>query len=180
MIALLTALMLQAAPAKPADTSTYVKVAQDARVPQLAFDSEGNAYVTFVRKGNIELAISTDGGKTFGTPAVVLNSGGKDAGIPNRGPRICVDKGKRIWVSGPLCLAPANAAILNDLYFAVSSDRGKTFSKPFMINEGAGSAIASLHATAVGPGELHVVWTDIKKSLLYAKFDAGGKRVGKT
>ena len=179
MIVLLIAL-LQATPPKPTDTSTYVKVAENASVPHLTFDSDGNAYVTFVRNGNIELSISTDGGKTFSAPTIVLNSGGKDGGFVNRGPHVSVDKGKRVWVSGPLCLAPPNAAIVNDLYYAVSSDRGKTFSKPFMINEGAGTASLSVHAAAAGPGELHVAWADNKKSLLYCKFDAAGKRIGKT
>ena len=176
MIALWIALLLQT---KPVDGSTYVKVAEDARLPHLAFDSEGNAYVAYVRKGNVEVAISTDGGKTFGAPVVALNSGGKDAGIPNRGPRVSLDKNKRVWVSGPLCLAPPNAPIVNDLYFAVSTDRGKTFSKPFRINDSAGSANQSVHAAAAGPGELHVVWPDANKSLLYCKMDAAGKRVGK-
>ena len=176
MLALVIALLLQA---KPTDGSTYVRVAEDARLPHLAFDSDGTAYVAFVRKGNIELAISTDGGKTFGAPSIVLNSGGKDAGIPNRGPRVSIDKNKRVWVSGPLCLAPPNAPIVNDLYFAVSTDRGKTFSKPFKINDAAGSANLSVHAAAAGPGELHVVWPDAGKSLLYCKMDAAGKRAGK-
>jgi hypothetical protein len=176
----MVALLLQAKPAPPRDESAFVKVAEDARVPHLTFDSDGNAYVAFVRKGNIELAISTDGGKTFGAPVTVLNSGGKDAGVANRGPRVSIDKNKRVWVSGPLCLAPPNAPIVNDLYYAVSTDRGKTFSKPFMINEGAGTASLSVHAAAAGPGDLHVAWADTKKNLLYARFDAAGKRVGKT
>lgn len=172
MIAFVLALLLQ-------DGSTYVKVAEDARLPHLALDGEGNAYVAYVRKGNVEVAISTDGGKTFGAPVVALNSGGKDAGITNRGPRISLDKNKRIWVSGPLCLAPPNAPIVNDLYYAVSTDRGKTFSKPYKINEAAGSASLSVHAAACGPGELHVAWADTNRSLLYCKMDAAGKRVGK-
>src|SRR5574341_48885 len=121
MIVLLVALLQAAAP-KPTDSSTYVKGAEDARLPSLAFDGDGNAYVALVKSGNIQLAISTDGGKTFGSPVTVLNSGGKDARILNRGPRVSIDKNKRVWVSGPV----SNAAMVNDLYFAVSSDRGKT------------------------------------------------------
>src|SRR6188508_255518 len=107
MVALVIALCLQAA---PKDESAYVKVAEDARLPHLAFDSEGNAYVALVRKANIELAISTDGGKTFGAPQVVFNGV-----IANRGPRVSIDRNKRLWVSGPMG---------NDLVYAVSSDRG--------------------------------------------------------
>jgi hypothetical protein len=179
---LLAALLAQVKPPPlPKDDSTLVKVADQAKLPSLALDADGNAYVAFVRNGNIELAISSDGGKTFSAPVIALNSGGKDAGIPNRSPRVCVDKQKRIWVSGPLCLAPPNAPLVNDLYFCVSLDRGKTFSKPFMINDAPGCASESVHAAAAGATDLHVAWVDTKKghALLYCKFDTQGKRVGK-
>lgn len=181
MLPLVLAVLLQAKQPPPKDESAYVKVAEGARLPSLALDAEGNAYVAFVRGGNIELAISSDGGKSFGTPVSVLNSGGKDPGVPSRCPRVTIDKQKRIWVSGPLCLAPPNAPIVNDLYYAVSSDRGKTFSKPFLISDGAGSSPESVHASAAGPGDLHVAWVDSRKghALLYARFDAAGKKVGK-
>jgi hypothetical protein len=146
-------------PPPPKDESTFVSVAEDARLPHLAFDSDGNAYVALVRKGSVELAISTDGGKSFGAPAAVLNGA-----VANRGPRVSLDKNKRIWVSG---------SVGNDIACAVSSDRGKTFSKPFVISGGA------VHAAAAGPGELQVVWIDDKKSLNYCKVDAAGKKVGK-
>lgn len=157
-------LLLLALQAKPVDDSVLVKVAENARLPHLALDADGNAYVAFVRNGNIELALSTDGGKTFGPPAVVLNSGGKDAGIQNRGPRVSIDRNKRVWVSGP---------IGTDLFYAVSTDRGRGWSKPFLI------APAGIHAAAAGPGELHVAWIEDQKGLFYGKFDAAGKRVGK-
>src|SRR6185295_18817790 len=97
MLALLLAILLQAKPVPPKDESVFVKVAEGAKVPQLALDADGNAYVVFSRNGNIELAISTDGGKTFGAPVPALNTDGKDLSLPNRGPRIAVDKGRRIW-----------------------------------------------------------------------------------
>ena len=164
MLGLVLGLLMQA------DTSEYVKVADNARLPHLAFDGDGNAYVAFVRKGNTELALSTDGGKTFGPPHVVLNAGGKDIGIVNRGPRVSIDRNKRVWVSGPLG---------GDLFFVVSTDRGRAFSKPFQINDGAGSAAQGVHAAAAGPADLHVVWSDNKNSLLFCRFDVAGKRVGK-
>src|SRR5262245_23339961 len=48
-----------------------------------------------------------------------------------------------------------------------------------MINEGTGTASHCVHSAAAGPGELHVAWPDSKNSLLYCKFDAAGKRIGK-
>src|SRR5205814_1358808 len=46
----------------------------------------------------------------------------------------------------------------------------------------AGSAGDSAHAIVAGAGDLHVCWIDTKaskRSLVYARFDASGKRVGK-
>src|SRR6188768_2431120 len=99
MIAVLLAALLQAqAKPLPKDPSTFVKVAENAKLPQLALDADGNAYVVFVRNGNVEVAVSTDGGATFGAPVTALNEGGRDGAILNRGPRIAVDNQKRIYV----------------------------------------------------------------------------------
>src|SRR3954469_18716413 len=129
MIAVLVAALLQAqANPLPKDPSAFVKVAEKARLPQLALDAEGNAYVAFVRNGNVEVAVSSDGGATFGAPVTALNAGGRDAAILHRGPRIAVDNQKRVYVSAPLCLTPKDSAV-NDLYVCVSTDKGKTFGK---------------------------------------------------
>jgi len=183
MIAVLVAALLQAqAKPLPKDPSTFVKVAENAKLPQLALDADGNAYVVFVRNGNVEVAVSTDGGATFGAPVTAMNEGGRDAAILNRGPRIAVDNQKRLYVSAPLCLAPPNSPIVNDLYVCVSTDKGKTFGKPYMINDAPKSGAESIHAVACGPGDLHVAWLDVKTgkpALLYARIGADGKRVGK-
>jgi hypothetical protein len=166
MIAVLLALLLQA---KPHDESVLVTAATEARLPHLAFDAEGNAYVAVVRNGNAELAISTDGGKSFAAPVLAIDLRKKDVGIQNRGPRVAVDRAKRIYVSAPF---------ENTLLLAVSADRGKTFSKPVAIPD----APDAVHATAAGAGDVHAAWvatTNNARSLLYARFDAAGKRVGK-
>jgi hypothetical protein len=178
MIPLLLALLLQAKTEKPVDESTLVIVAKDAKLPHLALDAEGNPFVAFTRGGNIELALSTDGGKSFSTPVVALNANGRDAGIANRGPRVAVDRSKRVYVSGPL----SRDGIVNDLFFAVSTDHGKTFSKAFRINDAAGSGSDAVHSAAAGPGDLHVAWVELRneqRALMYARFDTAGKRNGK-
>lgn len=169
MVPLLLVLLLQAKPAAPRDESVLVPVATDARLPHLTFDVDGNAYVAVVRNGNTELAISTDGGKTFAAPVLALDLKKKDIGITNRGPRVAVDRAKRIYVSAPF---------ENTLLLAVSADRGKTFSKPAVIPD----APDAVHGTAAGAGDVHVAWVATKdnvRTLLYARFDAGGKRAGK-
>lgn len=180
---LLVALLAQSKPPAPKDTSTLVRVADHAQLPHLVLDADGTAYIAFLRNGNVELAISTDGGKTFAPPVTALSANGQAAPAQNRGPRVSIDRQKRIYVSCPLALGTASNSFTNDLYYSVSTDKGKTFSKPFMINETAGSASESVHAAVAGAGDLHVAWLDTRggkgRSLLYARFDPQGKRVGK-
>jgi len=182
---LLGVLLLQAQgkAALPKDPSTLIKVADNAKAPWLALDPEGNAYIAFSRGGNIEVCVSLDGGATFSAPVRALNAGGRDPGTAGRGPRIAVDHQKRLYVSAPLTVGAPDAAIMNDLYYAVSTDKGKTWTRPYLISEPK-TGMESVHATAAGPGDLHVAWLSSAGEkppvLCYAKFGADGKKSGKT
>src|SRR5579863_2230741 len=116
MVMALSILLLQAKPVPPRDESVLVRVADHAQLPSLALDSDGNAYIAFIRNGNVELAASMDGGKTFGPPVTALNAGGRAALLANRGPRVTVDRQKRVYVSAPLSLGAGGGSSLNDLY----------------------------------------------------------------
>src|SRR5260221_935828 len=172
---LLGTLLLQAQgkPALPKDTSTLVKIADNAKAPSLALDSDGNAYVAFSRGGNIEVCVSLDGGATFSAPVRALNAGGRDPGMAARGPRIAVDHQKRLYVSAPLTVGAPDAAVLNDIYYAVSTDKGKTWTRPYPVSEPK-TGMESVHAAAAGPGDFHVAWLTIAGEkppvLSYAKF----------
>ena len=185
MMLLLWVVLLQAQgqPALPKDTSTLVKVADNAKAPSLALDLEGNVYVAFSRGGNIEVSVSLDGGATFSAPVRVLNAQGRDPGVSNRGPRIVVDRQKRVYVSAPLTIGAADAAVMNDLYYAGSTDKGKTWTRPYPVSEPK-TGMESVHAAAAGPGELHVAWLSSAEGkapvLTYAKFGADGKKSGKS
>jgi hypothetical protein len=184
MLIVAMALLLQAQPKPlPKDPSTFVKVADNAKLPALVLDADGNAYVAFVHNGNVEVAVSSDGGATFSAPVIAFNESGRDAALANRGPRIAVDNQKRVYVSAPLNLAPPKDAVVNDLYYCVSTDKGKTFGKPYMLNDAAKSGAESVHAAACGPGDFQVAWLDVKAgkppALCYSKFGADGKRSGK-
>lgn len=181
---LLASLAAPQPPRPPQDAAPVSAVAQNAALPHLALDPDGGAYVAFVRDGNVELASSTDFGKTFAPPVVALDAL-KKAAAPSgqRGPRVAVDKQKRVYVSAFLPLDPKNPAA-QDLYLAVSSDRGKTFSKPARINDPPGSAGESLHWTAVSPGgELLLAWLDGRRGkgqdLYTAKTSDQAKKVPK-
>lgn len=177
MLLLVCALLLQVK-----DGSTLVKVADKAKVPALAIDADGNVYVAVSRGGNIEVAVSLDGGATFAEPVRALNVQGRDPGSPFRPPRIAVDNQKRIYVSAPLCLAAPDLPVVNDIYYTVSVDKGKTWKGPYLVSE-AKTGIESAHAAAAGPGDLHVAWLsgDGTKApvLAYSRFGADGKRTGK-
>ncbi len=160
------------APAQDPPPPSAVTVAENATLPHLAIDPDGGVYVAFFRNGNVELAVSTDRGKTFAPPVTAIDAGKKASGLVQRGPRVAVDRQKKLFVTAPLPLDPKSTGV-NDLYLAVSADHGLTFSKPQRLNETPGAAAESLHATAAGPaGDLHVAWLESSKKgqdLVYAK-----------
>lgn len=176
---LLLALLAQDAP---------VTVTRGANQPHLALDADGDAYVVFIQNGNIAISISTDKGKTFSAPAVAIDAGGKAKGGMQRGPRVAVDAKKTIYVTAPLCFDETEFKKqypTQDLYLAVSTDGGKTFSKPRMINEVPKKAPESLHWLAAAPnGDVFVAWLDLRQrekgqDLAWAKITEQGKKISK-
>ncbi len=175
MIGVLIALLLQAQnkPALPKDASTLVKVADAAKVPSLAFDSDGNPYIAFSQGGNIMVCASADGGATFGAPVMALNCKGMDPATPNRAPHIAVDNTKKVYVSAP---------VAGDIVFTVSADKGKTFGRIFPVSEPKTGA-ESAHGAAAGPGDLHLAWLATREgkppALVYCRFGPDGKKPAK-
>ena len=143
--------------------SPPVEVAYEAAQPHVAVDGKGNPIVVFIREGNVQVARSSDRGETFDEPVTAIDARGKARVVHLQGPRVAVDAAGAVYVTAPVPLAPAAGGTFppNDLYLAVSTDGGKTFSKPVRVNDRAQSAAASLHGTGVSPGgELHVAWLD--------------------
>jgi hypothetical protein len=183
MIRFLAAVVLLTA-APPAATV----VAGGAIQPHLAAAEDGSFYAVFIRNGNIEFSSSADKGKTWSAPAVAIDAKGKAKGGMQRGPRIAVDAKKTIYVTAPLCFDEAEFAKqypTQDLYFAVSTDGGKTFSKPLQINEVAKKAPESLHWLAASPnGDVFVAWLDLRnrdkgQDLAWVKITDQGRKIGK-
>jgi hypothetical protein len=107
------------------------------------------------RSGEIFVARSDDGGKTF-APAV------KVAALPKlmlgmrRGPRITAH-GDRLTVT----------AIADELITFTSTDGGRTWAGAVTINEAASSAREGLHDLAGGPnGEVFVTWLDLRNGTM--------------
>ncbi len=159
-----------------------VAVAEQAAQPHLAADPDGGLYVAMVRNGNVEVAVSTDAGKTFAAPVTALDAKGKVRSGMQRGPRIAVDRQKRVYVTAPALLEKAEQY---EIWLAVSTDRGKSFGKPVRASDPAGAPGESLHWAAVAPGgELHVAWLDAKRGkgqdLYHAKVTDQGKKIVRT
>jgi hypothetical protein len=168
-------LLLSSAPPRDA-----VTVAQGATQPHLAIGEKGEIYAVFISGGNTQFSISTDKGKTFSRPVVAIDGGGKVTGGCQRSPRVGVDAKGTIYVTDPLARHP-------DLVLAVSTDGGKTFSNPVVVNDAPKQNEEALHWLAVSPGgDVHVAWLDRRlrgnnpgKDLAYAKVTDQGKRVHK-
>lgn len=166
-----------------------VTVARDAKQPQLAIDAAGAFHVVFIRNGNIEVASSADGGKTFADPVTAIDAKGKARGGMQRGPRIAVDAKKNIYVTAPLCYDSAELSKqypTNELYLTASTDGGKTFSKPLQVNDIPKNAPESLHWMTASPdGTVHVAWLDMRQGrgkgqfLTYAKVTDAGKKAAR-
>src|SRR5258706_10091697 len=170
---LISSLAIQAA-------SPSIKIARNAIQPHMAIDPDGGIYVVFISGGNIEVSVSKDKGKIFSPPAIAINALGKAEGGMQRSPRIAVDAKKTIYISDPITRWP-------DLVLVVSSDGGKSFSEPRVVNDVPKQNEEALHWLAASPnGDLHLAWLDRRlrgdnpgKDLAYAKITDQGRDIHK-
>lgn len=143
-----------------------LQIFEGAIQPQPAIGPGGKAYVAMIQGGDVRVAASEDGGKTWGTPATAIDTGGKLKGGMRRGPRIGVDAKGGIVVTAPACFDEAEFKKQypsNELWLVRSADGGKTWSKPVRINEEPKKAAEALHWMAVdAEGIAHVAWLDFR------------------
>ncbi len=120
------------------------------RQPQLAA-ANGTVAIAFGSGDSIWLSRSTDSGRTFGAPAKVADLPKLLLGR-HRGPRVVIT-GNTILVSA--------IATGTDLYCWRSTDAGRTWSKPAVINDKPTAAREGLHAMAAdAEGHLAAAWLD--------------------
>jgi hypothetical protein len=177
-IPLLLILLLGVVRSDGAGISGPVKVASEAIQPHMAIGNNGSIYVVFIRRGNIDVAVSHDKGQTFSAPVTAIDAQGKAGGGCQRGPRIGVDANRIVYITDPLSKWP-------DIVLAVSSDGGKAFSKPRPVNDVPDQSGEALHWLAVSSaGELQVAWLDRRlrgerpgKDLACAKVTGEGTNV---
>lgn len=139
----------------------------DAAQPQLATAADGRVWLTYGREGAVFVAVSNDGGATFGSASKLPSPSKVMVGM-RRGPRIAV-LGDRVTIT----------VVGDELVAFRSADAGKTWSGPVTINEVPASAHEGLHDLASSPdGQLFVTWLDLrsgKMELWGAESADGGK-----
>jgi len=175
------AALLVIASAAFGDPGPYVEIPGVAKQPQVAVDADGTIYVAMVREDQIEVSISTDRGKTYSAPVVAIDAKGRAQGGMQRGPRIAIDAKRAIHVTAPLNLDEgADRRAPAELYYAQSTDGGKTWSAAVRVNDADGKAAESLHWLAVtADGVAHVSWIDARtvgggnNCLAYARVTGG-------
>ncbi len=101
--------------------------------PKVIAGADGEVYVCWANergkwKGNIRFARSTDGGKTF-SPAITVNSDGAAEPSGHAFQSIAVDKRGRIYVAWIDERNKRKEDRGGEIWLAVSTDRGKSFSR---------------------------------------------------
>ena len=155
----------------------------DAMQPALALSANGTLFLAMLQRGNIVVASSKDGGRSFSEPTVALACGGKARGGRQRGPRIGIDERGNLTVSAPVTFDSTEQVKrypAPELYAAQSKDGGRTFSAPLQVNSVAKKAPEGLHMLAVAPdGVAHLVWLDLSErtkpgqDIFYARLRQG-------
>jgi hypothetical protein len=127
--------------------------------PQLAASGE-RVYLTFAAGDTISVARSIDGGATFSTP-VTLPSAGKLALGSRRGPRIAATP--QAVVVAAIAGAKGGGAD-GDIVLSRSTDGGRTWAAPLVINDVPGAAREGLHGLAANDaGVVAVAWLDLRE-----------------
>jgi hypothetical protein len=126
--------------------------------PQLA--AVGNQlFLAFGRGDTVYVARSSDGGRSFGEPATLPITGKLSLGM-RRGPRVAVTDDAVLVAA---VAGEQGGGRDGDVVLTRSTDRGRTWSRPTVINDVPGAAREGLHALAAQPDGLVVVaWLDLR------------------
>ena len=169
--------------------------------PSVAVDEEGVVYAAWEDYRNdhsdIYLARSLDGGATFGPNRKVNDDSGA---APQISPSIVVGPAGRVYIAwadfrnSAVTLPPFSAATGEeqrweasragnaDIYFAGSTDGGKTFTKNIRLNDDSGPAAQAFPTLSVNAkGVAAAAWEDFRNGdpdIYLAKSGDGGKTFG--
>ncbi len=131
-----------------------------------AFDRKGRLWRAYVRDGQVLVDRSADRGKTFGT-AVAVNARPEKIGAAGElRPKLAFGLENDVYVSWTQLLAQPYAGHIR---FSRSSDGGRSFSAPVVVNHDRSEITRRFDALAVTPdGRVWLAWID-KRDLVAAK-----------
>lgn len=146
------------------------------RQPQLAAGN-GMVAMAFASGGSVMISLSSDAGRSFSSPRKVSEAPVLATGR-HRGPRVLfTDRAIVVSaVTGTTLATGQHAHGLpsdGDLLVWRSTDRGKTWSKPSMVNDVPSAPREGLHAiVSDGHGQLAAAWLDLRAqgTRLYGAF----------
>lgn len=143
-----------------------------AQQPQMTAAPDGTLYLVYGAGSTIYCAASRDGGKSFG-PVNALEVGGMLMLGRHRGPRVAATNDAVIVTA---IAGKRGGGQDGNLLAWRSTDRGKTWPQPVVLNDVANAAREGLHGFAAGPGNLLcAVWLDLRKE---ASSEGGTKLYG--
>jgi len=156
-------LLLGAAGSSAADHAVGTEFAvpgASVQQPQMTAAPDGTLYLVYGAGRTIYCVVSSDGGESFGPPAA-LEAGGQLMLGRHRGPRVAAtnDAVTITAIAGKL-----GGGRDGDLLAWRSTDHGKTWSAPTVLNDMTDAAREGLHGLAAGPGNvLFAVWLDLRR-----------------
>lgn len=166
-------------------------VAPDGTLHVAWFDSTDDKF--FKGVGEIHVATSADGGRTFSAPAVAatfneLSFRPRNAFFRYFGsafPQLAVGPNGELHIvyTGRPSERPRDDG---DIYHVTSSDGGSTWSRPRRLNDDEGDALQFFPSVDVAPdGSVHAMWGDMRDDkaltryhIYYTRSDDGGKTWG--
>lgn len=155
MITFLLTLAFQIPPivaVTPTSTSTF-------KEPQVAVENDGHVYIAYGAGNTVFISVSSDKGKTFGSPIKVAEAGTISLGM-RRGPRIAAQNGK---VTITAVYGQKGKGADGDIVTFRSENHGETWTSGAKVNDVQGAAREGLHAMAIAPnGTLACTWLDLR------------------
>ena len=147
-----------AAPALAQHTGHTLAADGSFKTPTVAVDADGRLWRAWVEKGHVLVGVSTDAGRSFGTPIEVTRQAESvDANGESR-PKIAIGRRGEVYVTYTrLGVRPYTG----DIRFSRSLDGGRTFEPPRTINDDGLDTGHRFDTLAVAPdGAVFVVWID--------------------
>jgi hypothetical protein len=146
--------------------------------PMATVSPEGTVWLAWRKtfEGNVRdivLANSVDQGQRFSPPILVQQDGWAFPACPHRGPSIGFDRTGRLYVGW----YTEGTDEQPRLWFAISDDRGKTFSTPISLHTSATSLPDQLRMAVHPDGAVVAVWEEVtgvrKRTVLRVSMDRG-------